>query len=127
MVLLTFLACEDDKAVFETEGFTSEGSYYVSYDTDPTPIPLNTPFVLGVEVYTDDSKSTPVSDITVDVDAEMPAHGHGMNVSIDAEDMGEGRFEAEGFLFHMSGYWEIIVYVNGEDGSEDIRFPVSLE
>ena len=121
------MACKDDRKVYETEGFTSDNGFYVAYDTDPSPIPINEPFVLGIDVFTDDSKSERVSDITVDSDAEMPDHEHGMNLLPPTEEVGEGRFEADGFLFHMTGYWEIIVYVNGPDGSEDIRFPVDLQ
>ena len=124
--LIGLIACEDDRKILMTEGYTANSGYYVSYDSDPAPIPVNAPFVLGIDVFTDDSKSSRVSDVTVDADAEMPEHGHGMNLLPPTEAVGDGRFEADGFLFHMTGYWEIIVYVNGPDGSEDIRFPVEL-
>lgn len=39
------------------------------------------------------------------VDADMPAHRHGMNYRPTVQ-MGEGgRFEAAGLLFHMPGRW----------------------
>ena len=120
-------SCKEKELGPLTEGYTSDSGFYVSYDSDPDPIPLNEEFVLGVEVYTDDSMSSPSSNITVEVDATMPEHQHGMNVSPEALEVSDGRFEAEGMLFHMAGDWEIVVYVTGDEGTEDIRFDVPLE
>ena len=49
---------------------------------------------------------------SVMVDAQMPDHGHGMNVAptIVLEKSGECR--AEGMLFHMSGRWEVDVDID---------------
>ncbi|MEO9576153.1 MAG: hypothetical protein ABJ263_12430 [Tateyamaria sp.] len=41
------------------------------------------------------------------VDAEMPAHQHGMNYIPTVVDLGEGAFRVDGMLFHMPGVWEI--------------------
>lgn len=127
MYFILLLACSDEEPKSLVSGYTSRDGYFVSYDTFPEPIPINEEFVLGVDVYLDDSQSDYPEGITVDVDAEMPEHGHGMNVQPEAISVSDGRFEAEGMLFHMTGYWEIIVYVNGDEGSEDIRFPVTLK
>ena len=126
LIVPLLIACGEEEKILETEGYTSDGGYYVRYDTNPSPIPVNAPFVLGIDVFTDESKSIRSLDITVDSDAEMPEHGHGMNLLPPTEEVEDGRFEADGFLFHMTGDWEIIIYVNGLDGSESIRFPVTL-
>lgn len=125
--ILMFFSCKEKESELLTEGYTSDNGFYVGYDSDPDPIPLNEEFILGVEVFSDDSMSSPSSDITVEVDATMPEHQHGMNVSPEALEVSEGRFEAEGMLFHMTGDWEIVVYVTGNEGTEDIRFNLPLE
>lgn len=43
----------------------------------------------------------------LEVDAVMPAHGHGMNYRSEVQQVEPGHFIAEGMLFHMPGKWEI--------------------
>lgn len=42
------------------------------------------------------------------VDADMPAHRHGMNYAASVQAQGDGRFVARGLLFHMPGRWRLI-------------------
>ena len=42
------------------------------------------------------------------VDADMPAHRHGMNYRAKVSPKGDGRYVAEGLLFHMPGHWRLI-------------------
>jgi len=42
-----------------------------------------------------------------EVDAGMPAHGHGMNYRPAVSSAADGVVTADGFLFHMPGTWEI--------------------
>ncbi|MFO1326199.1 MAG: hypothetical protein U1F56_02485 [Rubrivivax sp.] len=39
------------------------------------------------------------------VDADMPAHRHGMNYRPTVQALGGDRFRAEGLLLHMPGRW----------------------
>ena len=41
------------------------------------------------------------------VDADMPAHRHGMNYRPTLQLQEEGRFTAQGLLLHMPGRWRI--------------------
>jgi hypothetical protein len=41
------------------------------------------------------------------VDASMPEHRHGMNYRPTVQDLGGGRWRAEGLMFHMPGRWEL--------------------
>jgi hypothetical protein len=48
------------------------------------------------------------------VDASMPAHRHGMNYRPSVQALGhgsEGRWRAEGLMFHMAGRWELVFEV----------------
>ncbi len=39
------------------------------------------------------------------VDAEMPAHRHGMNYRATVQPAGAGRYVVQGLMFHMPGRW----------------------
>ena len=41
----------------------------------------------------------------VGVDAEMPAHRHGMNYRTSVQPAGDGRYLVQGLMFHMPGQW----------------------
>jgi hypothetical protein len=44
----------------------------------------------------------------VAVDAEMPAHRHGMNYRTRVEALAGGLYRAHGLMFHMPGTWRVI-------------------
>jgi hypothetical protein len=41
------------------------------------------------------------------LDAQMPAHGHGMNYRPTATPAGQGRFRITGLMLHMAGTWRL--------------------
>ena len=41
------------------------------------------------------------------VDAQMPEHRHGINYRPTVSATGDGRYVAEGLLFHMPGRWRV--------------------
>jgi hypothetical protein len=51
---------------------------------------------------------------TLNANAHMPEHRHGMNYRPDLKPRGGGRFRSEGWLFHMPGRWEFLFDVGGE-------------
>lgn len=64
--------------------------------------------------------------VLVDVDADMPAHGHGINTDPEFEQLEDGRYRVDGMLLHMPGAWEL--YFDVKDGdSEPRRIVVPLE
>lgn len=52
----------------------------------------------------------------LNVDAQMPAHKHGMNYRPEVKMSETSEYEASGMLFHMPGVWrlEITADVNGK-------------
>lgn len=50
------------------------------------------------------------------VDAGMPEHRHGMNYRPRISSLGEGRYRAEGMMFHMSGRWQLEFEVKSAKG-----------
>lgn len=98
-----------------TEGMSADGVFHVSYVSDPSPIPLDEDFSITVTVM---EGTDVVSDATVSVDATMPNHGHGMNTNPTTVSNGDGTYTTTGLLFHMEGWWELGVTVNGGDGAD---------
>ena len=92
-----------------TEVQTNQGSYTVSYTTDPSPIPESTLFSVTYTV----SEGT-----LIGADATMPTHGgHGMTVEPTITLNEDGSYTAMPFEFHMPGYWVIHGTIQGEDGT----------
>ena len=108
---------------FTTTATTDGGSFVVTYTTDPAPIPSNDYFTVTLSVFDADG-TTPLSDAAVVMDAEMTAHGHGMNVDPVVTDNGDGTFSASPFLFQMTGHWTIVFAVTHDGTTEEGYFDV---
>lgn len=102
-----------------SSGATAGGSFNLEYTTDPSPIPLSEPFTMRTQVSDRDGRW--LDDVTVVINAEMPAHGHGMNTSTSTTFDVDGWYDTEGMLFHMPGDWQIVIDVASEDTVETAR------
>lgn len=63
------------------------------------PIKIGQPFSLDIAVCPAPRALT--------LDADMPAHRHGMNYRATVQSLGDGRYRAEGLLWHMPGRWRL--------------------
>ncbi|MCX7892846.1 MAG: hypothetical protein N2544_10845 [Burkholderiales bacterium] len=61
------------------------------------------------------------------VDAEMPEHRHGMNYRARVAAKGEGRYLAEGLMFHMPGRWRFLFDVEAGSARERLAQDVAVE
>jgi hypothetical protein len=86
--------------------------YVASFSTDPEEIPIGDHFTVSVSVCRPGGGTFEGSLV---VDADMPSHGHGMNYRPEVRELAAGRFQAEGFLFHMPGEWRFLFTL--DDGS----------
>ena len=111
--ILTLLACSSDQI---QEGFTDQGEYYVVFETNPDPIPYKEFFDVKVGVFTDDNKESLITDVDVLVDATMPEHDHGMNVSPIHSIDENGYTIASGLEWFMTGEWQLEFYVTPKEG-----------
>jgi hypothetical protein len=48
------------------------------------------------------------SGATITLDADMPAHRHGMNYRARVEALPHGGYRAHGVMFHMPGTWRVM-------------------
>jgi hypothetical protein len=87
-------------------------------------LPASDPF--DIEVRIEDPSGQPV-DAALEFDAEMPHHGHGMNVQPTIERTGPGRHLVRGVLLHMSGRWELAFDLGDPDGVQWRRAQCTVE
>ncbi len=103
---------------------SNAGTYVVSFEPTPSPIPMNEKFDLR---FTVTPKSGPAEGLSVQVDARMPAHGHGMNRVPRVARQPDGSYSAEGMLFHMPGHWELYFDITRGGTSERAQFDIDLK
>ncbi|MGE3179987.1 MAG: SMP-30/gluconolactonase/LRE family protein [Phycisphaerae bacterium] len=96
----------------------------VSLRTNKNPVPMNQLFDLEVEVNPLDTEA---AKLAIGVDADMPAHRHGMLVSPEVEEVSPRKYAVRGMNFHMPGYWEIYVDVTLGNVTERLVFPVDVD
>ena len=89
------------RQVAELDGLT------VAFAPRPWPVPVGRHFALDIAVCAAPGTAVPPS---LRVDADMPAHRHGMNYKPAVKPLGDGRFFAEGLMFHMPGHWRLRFY-----------------
>jgi hypothetical protein len=84
------------------------GRYSVKFRPVPAKIAVGRHFSLEIAVCANGGAPPPES---IDVDAQMPEHRHGMNYKASVKPGAGGRYRADGLMFHMPGRWEIIFEV----------------
>jgi hypothetical protein len=94
-------ACELP-AGFTPRGRLESAGVTVVFRTLPPAIELGRHFAVEALVCGDGA-----SPLLTRVDAQMPEHRHGMNYRPTLAGQGNGRYLAEGLLFHMPGRWEL--------------------
>lgn len=117
------------------EGRSADGTYVVRWAPVGGAIPELDPFAVAIEVRrTDGARLAP--DARVFVDAEMPHHGHGMNLVPEVvpapsgdpvADEGAARFLASGLLLHMTGKWVFAIDVEEAGLLERTQWHVEIE
>ncbi|MEO7244529.1 MAG: hypothetical protein ABIX12_05205, partial [Rubrivivax sp.] len=86
-----------------------QGGIQVAWKVHGAPIVVGQPFTLDVQLC-------PTDAVLVRVDATMPEHRHGMNYRPSLAPLGDGRWRAEGLLFHMPGRWALQLDVRPPTG-----------
>jgi hypothetical protein len=79
-------------------------------------------FAIGIQVC-------PADALLTRVDATMPEHQHGMNYRPSIQRVGDakdGRWRAEGLMFHMPGRWELRLDVASAGRTEKLTDTVTL-
>ena len=99
-------------------------SYAVFFRTDPGAVDVGEYFSIEAVACAKAGGAAPGA---LKVDAQMPAHRHGMNSRATVERIAPGRFLARGMLFHMPGVWQFAFDVQGAGGSERATLELELK
>jgi hypothetical protein len=91
------------------ERLITQGVLQVGWRPEPEVLVVGRPFALSLQLC-------PPATRVLRVDATMPEHRHGMNYRPSVRPLGDGRWRAEGLLWHMAGRWELAIEV--ESGGE---------
>ena len=110
--------------LFRSSARAESERYAVAYRTEPAPLSVGRAFAMEIQVCARRKAAAPTG---LRVDAHMPEHRHGMNYRPTVAARGEGRFRAEGFLFHMPGRWQLVFDVDASGRRERITTDLSLE
>lgn len=106
---------------------THAGTYLVRWRASIDPIAEGATFSVDAWVSRSADPGVLADDVTVDVDAGMPQHGHGMSRLARVTKLDDGRWRAEGLRFHMIGAWELDFDVAKGAKTERARAEVFLE
>ncbi len=96
--------CGDDLPAAHRLLATADG-LRIAFAPRPAPLQAGRAFALDIVLCPAPGQPLPASLV---VDADMPAHRHGMNYRASVTPLADGRFRAEGLLFHMAGRWRFI-------------------
>lgn len=90
-------------------------THAVAWRAEPRSIPVGAHFVVELAACAVDG-SAAIAGLAVD--ADMPQHRHGMNYRATVAAQGDGRYRAEGLMFHMPGRWRLTVELRVAGGIE---------
>lgn len=108
-------------AGFVPAGRAASRDTVLLYRTEPPRIEIGKHFAVEAVVC---AKAPPRA---LRVDAQMPAHRHGMNYRARVTPRGDGRYRAEGLLFHMPGAWQFVFDLERPGGTERLTGDVTVE
>jgi hypothetical protein len=110
-------------ADFKATGRVESKDLVLAYRTVPSAIAVGKGFAVETVVCGKDG-ATPTG---LRVDAQMPEHRHGMNYRATVQAQGDGRFRADGLLFHMPGRWQFVFDVEAGQRRERLTHDFMLE
>ena len=104
---------------------SGDGRWQVAWRPVGGPLPVSEP--CAIELRITDAEGRPLDDrVEVVFDAEMPHHGHGMNVEPRVT-RGPDGWSVEGILLHMPGRWEASVDVALDGEIERTQWTLDIE
>ena len=98
--------------------------YIIVFKTVPQAVKVGTHFAVDFAVCPRAPGEAPSA---VRVDANMPAHRHGMNYRPVVTTKSGELFRAEGLLFHMPGRWDLTFDVDAGGRTERLTSTLQLE
>lgn len=107
-----------------TRRVAEHAQYPVAFAPRARPIAVGRHFALDIQVCPQAGAPAPRG---IAVDADMPAHQHGMNYRASVKPLGAGRYRADGLMFHMPGRWRVVFDVATAAGSTRVTHEFDVE
>jgi hypothetical protein len=106
-----------------TTQMSANKMYTVTYESQLDPIVVNKLHTVKLKITT--AEGAPVTGADIDIDGDMPAHGHGLPTEPEVtQELGEGYYLVEGMKFSMPGHWVISIEI--EKGKEEDKATFNL-
>lgn len=104
---------------------SEQGLYRISYQSALEPITINQLHSWRLHVETPGGQ--PVTDATIQVDGDMPQHGHGLPTRPQVtQNLGNGDYLVEGLKFHMHGWWIVEFDITSGGETDHVVFNLLL-
>jgi hypothetical protein len=89
----------------QVQRIVGAGDLTLAYATQPSAIRVGQHFALDIWLCASSGGNTPHQ--LTRVDADMPAHRHGMNYRVVLAQSAPQQWRASGLMFHMPGRWRL--------------------
>ena len=114
-----------DAAAYATQVASAAGAFRVAYEPQPAPVPVNRLHAWKLHIANADG--SPVTDAQVQVDGDMPQHGHGLPTQPRVtSNLGGGDYLLEGVKFQMPGWWVMDFRIRSGARTDTARFNLNL-
>ncbi len=102
---------------------SAAGDITLAFAAQPQPIRVGQHFVLQIWLCAPQG----VDATLTRVDADMPAHRHGMNYRVTLEAQAGQRWRASGLMFHMPGRWRLQFDLSSAGRTQRLEHLLDLE
>ncbi len=100
---------------------TVERKFVVALQPPATPAAINQIHSWQIKLAT--PAGLPITHAQIAVDGGMPQHGHGLPTRPQVtRELADGTYLLEGMKFSMTGWWEIKLAIQSNEGSDKVTF-----
>ncbi|MGE5378887.1 MAG: FixH family protein [Bacteroidota bacterium] len=111
---------------YSTTQASDGGLYNVSYTVPTGTIPINQ--IHQWTLHVERADGTPVENATIDVDGDMPQHGHGLPTKPRVtQNLGNGDYLVDGMKFQMGGWWLMDFTITSGGETDVVHFNMMLQ
>ena len=111
---------------YSTRRTSDKGVFNVSYTASTGTVPVNQMHQWTLHVESADGK--PVEDATINVDGDMPQHGHGLPTRPRVtKHLGNGDYLVDGMKFQMGGWWLMDFTISANGQTDAVHFNMMLK
>ncbi len=111
---------------YATTRLSENGLFKVSYTASTGAVPVNQLHQWTLHIET--AEGQPVENATINVDGDMPQHGHGLPTQPRVtKNLGNGDYLVDGMKFQMGGWWVMDFNIIANDQTDAVHFNMMLK